>query len=447
MTQAVNNNILNNLEQMFSNTENVSKSAEKITSGMDKSTNFKNVLENKLDKKSSSIDDLKNKDISSEDNSIKIANFKEILKQTTDEANVETSLDLTLARDITEIISQLKDAVENATENIEDDSQDVKVDELADIEDLAETDTDLTIETENIEQNLEENNSSSVAKELPFEQLLTFADKIVDTKIDFDSAEEIVENEVSTILDTINNTSSEIIEFAENMVDEVLTSTKQMSEEPVENQLEAMLDEEMIKDLQIESLSAETDTTGGETLMQNQTPEEYAVKAMIHAEPTTFETKIDLAQNLEQQTQTNSVEVTADKLMDQITKHIENLHSGSKVNIVLNPESLGKVSIQLLTTKEGLTAQFVVTTQEAKDMLSKGLDGLKETLASQGVGVENVSVKIADSQKSEYNQDWTEQDGSRGGNKKEQQSNREEKNKNLFEKMMAQTTEDENGKV
>lgn len=447
MTQAVNNNILNNLEQMFSNTENISKSAEKITSGMDKSTNFKNVLENKLDKKSSSIDDLKNKDISSEDNSIKIANFKEILKQTTDEANVETSLDLTLARDITEIISQLKDAVENATKNIEDDSQEVKVDELADIEDLTETDIDLTLETVNVEQNLEENDNSDVGKELPFEQLLTFADKIVDTKINFDSAKEIVKDEVSTISDSINNTSSEIIEFAENMVDEVLVSTKQTSEEPVENQLESILDEEMIKDLQIESLSAETDTTGGENLMQNQTPEEYAVKAMIHTESTTFEGEIDLTQNFEQQTQTNSVEVTSDKLMDQITKHIENLRSGSKVNIVLNPESLGKVNIQLLNTKEGLTAQFVVTTQEAKDMLSKGLDGLKETLASQGVGVENVSVKIADSQKSEYNQDWTEQDGSGGGNKKEQQSNKEEKDKNLFEKMMAQTTEDENGKV
>ncbi len=447
MTQAVNNNILNNLEQMFSNTESISKSAEKVTSGMDKSTNFKNVLENKLDKEPSSVDDLKNKNSNTDDSSIKITNFKEILKQTTDEANVETSLDLTLARDISEIISQLKDAVENATEIIENNDNEINLDEIGNVEDLTEADIDLTLENNGVEQSLEEKDNSDVGKELPFEQLLTFADKIVDTKIDFESAKEIVKDEISTITDTLNDTSSEIIEFAENMVDEVLASTKQTSEEPVENQLESILDEEMIKDLQIESLSAETDTTGGETLMQNQTPEEYAVKAMIHAEPTTFEAKIDMTQNLEQQTQTNSVEVTADKLMDQITKHIENLRSGSKVNIVLNPESLGKVNIQLLTTKEGLTAQFVVTTQEAKDMLSKGLDGLKETLTSQGVGVENVSVKIADSQKSEYNQDWTEQDGSRGGNKKEQQSNKEEKNKGLFEKMMAQTTEDENGNV
>lgn len=446
MTQAVNNNILNNLEQMFSSTENISKSAENVTSGMDKTTNFKNVLENKLDKEQSSISDLKNENIDT-NNSEKLANFKEILRQTTDEANVETSLDLTLARDITEIITQLKDAVENATEIIEKNDEKINIDEFASVEDLTEVDTDLTIKTDEVESNLDKNDNSDIKNELPFEQLLAFADKIVDTKIDFESAKEIVGDEFSTISDSIKDTSSEIIEFAENMVDEVLASTKQTVEESAENSLESVLDEEMIKDLQIESLSAETDTTGGETLMQNQTPEEYAVKAMIHAEPTAFETKIDSVQNLEQQAQPDSVELTADKLMDQITKHIENLHNGSKVNIVLNPESLGKVNIQLLTTKEGLTAQFTVTTQEAKDMLTKGLDNLKDALTSQGVGVENVSVKIADSQKSEYNQDWTEQEGSKGGNKREQHSKREKQDANQFEQMMAQTTDNENGNV
>ena len=58
-----------------------------------------------------------------------------------------------------------------------------------------------------------------------------------------------------------------------------------------------------------------------------------------------------------------------------------------------------------------------------------------------------MSVKLAESQKTEYKQDWTEQDGSRGGNKGQGQQNREEKEKGLFEKMMAHTTEEENGNV
>ena len=77
----------------------------------------------------------------------------------------------------------------------------------------------------------------------------------------------------------------------------------------------------------------------------------------------------------------------------------------------------------------------------------KGLDGLKESLVSHGVGVDNVSVKVAEGQKSEFKQEWTEQDGSRGGNKKQDQPNKEEKEKGLFEKMMAQNDEEENGNV
>ena len=148
-----------------------------------------------------------------------------------------------------------------------------------------------------------------------------------------------------------------------------------------------------------------------------------------------------------QQVSLKSVDVNPSKIIDQISKHLEGLHNNSKVNIVLNPESLGKVNVQLMSTKEGITAQFIVTTQEARDLISRGLDGLKEALGNQGVAVDNVSVKVADSQKSEYKQDWTEQEGSRGGNKGQGQSNREEKEKGLFEKMMAQTVEEENGNV
>ena len=71
--------------------------------------------------------------------------------------------------------------------------------------------------------------------------------------------------------------------------------------------------------------------------------------------------------------------------------------------------------------------------------------GLKDTLMSHGVSVDNVSVKINDAQESEYNADWTEQEGSRGGNK-EQGSQKEQRGKEQFEQMMS-FIENENGKV
>ena len=71
----------------------------------------------------------------------------------------------------------------------------------------------------------------------------------------------------------------------------------------------------------------------------------------------------------------------------------------------------------------------------------KGLDGLKETLTAHGVSCDNISVKVSDSQKSEYQEDWTEQDGSEGGNANQQQAKKEEKEKGLFEKTMKETCE------
>ena len=168
----------------------------------------------------------------------------------------------------------------------------------------------------------------------------------------------------------------------------------------------------------------------------------------MHQDIETFELKLDKtleSQNI-QQGQMKSTEITPSKIIEQITKQMESLQNNSKVNIVLNPESLGKVTVQLLKTGEGLSAQFTVASQEVKDMLMKGLDGLKDTLLAQGVGVENVSVKLSDTQKSSYNPDWTEQEGSRGGNKEQGRSNKDEKHKNLFEQMLAQNDE-ENGNV
>ena len=199
----------------------------------------------------------------------------------------------------------------------------------------------------------------------------------------------------------------------------------------------------------IDAIEAETsDSTGEDDIMQNQTPEEQGVKAMLQADADFAEVKTDAkpAQTVQNTTKpTSSSEVTSNKIIEQITKQMEGMYNGSKVNMVLNPESLGKVSIQLINTKEGLSAQFTVATQEARNLIMKGLDGLKDTLMSHGVSVDNVSVKINDAQESEYNADWTEQEGSRGGNK-EQGSQKEQRGKEQFEQMMS-FIENENGKV
>lgn len=453
MTQTV-INTLNKFEQIFQANENGQKVSETISSGMDKTKDFTKVFESTLDKKTATVDDLKtnNDNIKNDEqnNTIASKEFKQILEQATDEANIESSLDLTLAKDINEIISQLKEAVENAAEIVEEDSvEEDSVEEISVNADVLNLGDESNVELENTEETVsgaETIIAEDSEQKIPFEQILKFTDKVLVSpkEIDVLNSQKEIED---TYSDDIELTLDSLIEFEENLVDEVVVSK---STDELENaEADFIIDEEVVKELKIESISAESNSSDSGNFMQHQTPEEHAVKAMINQEIESLEIKIDSTQNsqMSQQVQTKATDVNPSRILEQITKQFEALQNNSKVNIVLNPESLGKVNIQLLNTKDGLTAQFVVTTQEARDLLTKGLDGLKESLGTYGVSVDNVSVKVADSEKSEYRQDWTEQDGSRGGNKQQGQSSKEEKEKGLFEKMMAQTTENENGNV
>lgn len=214
--------------------------------------------------------------------------------------------------------------------------------------------------------------------------------------------------------------------------------------------LEELVDEDTLKELNIESIEVETsnDDASSDDFMQNQTPEEHGIKAMLNTQSDFAEIKAETQASVQTTLKANQVsQTTSDKIIEQISKQMENLQNGSRVNLIMNPERLGKVSIQLINTEEGLSAQFTVATQDAKNLIMKGLDGLKETLLAHGVNVDNVTVKLNEAQDSEYNSDWTEQEGSRGGNKEQNQS-RQNKEQEDFEQMMSFEKDSiENGNV
>lgn len=438
---------LKNESNISNNSKNNTDNQIKADIKTDKINNIENCTENCTE---NNIE--KSAEICTESSSITAecdwTKFRDMLTQISEEANVETSLDLTLARDVNEIITQLKEAVENAVESIKKASEE-DAEETEDIEDIAGALLSVLNNNQNnnsdLETSTEDADSEILNSKVPFEQVLTFIDKSLNTETistkDFN-------NETKTLdFEKVELTQDEIVELTENTSEEI-TADKSIKEN-LNSELESLLDEDVLRDLNIESIESEANSSHNGTLMQHQTPEEHSVRIMINEEIDAFDLKLEMANNSQpiQNTNPKTVDVNPSRIIDQITKHLETLQNNSKVNIVLNPESLGKVNIQLLSTKEGLAAQFTVTTQEARDLLMKGLDGLKEALTSHGVGVDNVSVKVADSQKTEYKQDWTEQEGSRGGNKEQGHPNREEKEKGLFEKMMAQTTNKENGNV
>lgn len=383
MTQAIELNTLNNIETMF-DTKQKDVSSKEFSAILDK-----NLTDKKIKNEPSTLGDIKN---SSTDKSNKLAEFKSILDETIEEENAETSLDLTLEKEV--VFPSESELVSDNTETQE--------------------------ESVNVEQAVSQDNV--LQESILQAQILEPASQ---TPVKESTQPQLVE-----AMKTLPQTEAKPVD---------ITQKSDVSELP-----DTQLDEDMIKELNIESVEADTGSSSNDaSLMSRQSPEEQGIKILINQEVKSFE-----VQPSEQQVQADNkpVEVTPSKIIEQVTKHLETLQNTSKVSLVLNPESLGKITIQLVKSPEGLSAQFTTATQEARNILMNGLDGLKDTLVSHGVGVDNVSVKVNDSQKSEYNSDWTDREGSRGGNKGQQgRSNRDEKEKGLFERTIAQ--QNENGKV
>ena len=201
------------------------------------------------------------------------------------------------------------------------------------------------------------------------------------------------------------------------------------------------INEKIVKELNVQVLEAQSAESEGAMgdLMQNQSPQEQTTRIMIQGD-IKYEAVASQAEKAAAQVKTT--DLTPSKIIEQISKQLDGMINKSKLNMVLNPGTLGKVNLQLLNSKEGLTAQFTVTTQEARDLLMKGLSGLKESLLAHGINIENVSVKIEESD-SEYQPDYTEQENSQH-QAKHQDSKKQKQNNKDFEQMMFELENEQN---
>ena len=413
MTQALLNNLINNTQQTFT---------EKVVGQGFAQTDFQNVLE----------------------------------KQTSLQEKAET---------IKESLGALKKPVENTFQKLQDKINAVSKEvggesaldiSLAKADDEGEIDAKEDIPIENTDGETSDNTIVDTAVQNFMQQILQTQpvqinqiQQVQEVAKEVEQGLEAIDEELHVTLNGID-LDKVLEDFGLNNTEdlpEVKTLKTEIAEETDGKSLEELVDEDTLRELNIESVEADTSSGEEESadLMQNQTAEEQGVKAMLHADADFGEVKAEVQSNVSTQApkSTGNSDVTPSKIIDQISKQMENMNTGSRVNIVLNPESLGKVSVQLINTKEGLSAQFTVATQDARNLILKGLDGLKDTLLTQGVNVDNVTVKLSETQESEYNADWTEQEGSRGGNK-EQGSYKGQKEKEKFEEMMSFVNNEEN---
>lgn len=76
------------------------------------------------------------------------------------------------------------------------------------------------------------------------------------------------------------------------------------------------------------------------------------------------------------------------------TKFNEMLQGGqNKVSMVLQPESLGRVSVEIVNSKDGIVAKMTTENQQVKELLDKNMEALRSNLSSQGVNVNNIKVE------------------------------------------------------
>ena len=136
--------------------------------------------------------------------------------------------------------------------------------------------------------------------------------------------------------------------------------------------------------------------------------------------------------------QDEAKEISKNDILAQINNKMQakNINGQQKITLQLTPESLGKITIELSKGKDGLQAKMLTDNAQVRDMLEKNIDGLKSTLANQGVTVNNVSVKVAsasetvsefDFGRESFNQEQAQQDfagsGEKGGEQRSQYEN------------------------
>lgn len=163
------------------------------------------------------------------------------------------------------------------------------------------------------------------------------------------------------------------------------------------------------------STSTSSDSSNSNNLLNKQNAEEQAIKLSLQptVDTNNLQTGTDTnVQNFSKtletaQTQTHQQahvpkELSKTEIMAQINNQLNKMgaeEGTTKINIILKPENLGKINLELITTKEGLTAKMTTDNPQVKELLDKSLDSLKESLGSQGVNVNNVTVKVQETTK------------------------------------------------
>lgn len=103
--------------------------------------------------------------------------------------------------------------------------------------------------------------------------------------------------------------------------------------------------------------------------------------------------KVYFAEYLASAAEPRFTQLTPDSLFDAMVERIVQLPGAEpRMEISLKPDHLGKISVELTLTDNGLSAKIIANDEGVKNLLAAHINRLSETLAEKGIRVENVEV-------------------------------------------------------
>ena len=92
--------------------------------------------------------------------------------------------------------------------------------------------------------------------------------------------------------------------------------------------------------------------------------------------------------------------------------------STTTMDLQLNPENLGKVNLNIVSSNGEISAKFTVENEFVKEALEAQMEGLKERFSEQGIKVNSVEITVADNNLSKDNKDNLHQENHSDNKKK-----------------------------
>ena len=277
------------------------------------------------------------------------------------------------------------------------------------------------------------------------------ADGKVATKDDLKQQQLLDDNkkvEVDTLTNETSNVDNDVLVNATDEVAEQVKPVNTNNQDDSKTSFREVMEKAGLDDAKLEALNMTiTNTETGSDLsngFQGSAQEDIAKLAVngVNGKKDASEiannkefSKLVDTKNMQQE---EAKEISKNDILAQINNKMQakNINGQQKITLQLTPESLGKITIELSKGKDGLQAKMLTDNAQVRDMLEKNIDGLKSTLANQGVTVNNVSVKVASSSETasefdfgreSFNQEQAQQDfagsGERGGEQGSQYEN------------------------